>query len=140
MLVRRIPDPVWFAMLVVLLWGAGASAQGDLSKALVGKWEGDLQFRGSRAETGRTLVIKSVTERDGKWVADGLYGVTGKGMDKVAIDVDASGKRPAIQFTTDANSVVRLELLEAKSLVGTLTLAGSRKGGADRGLKLEKVE
>lgn len=137
---RWIPGSTWFAMVVVLLWATGVGAQADLGKALVGKWEGDLQFRSSRAETGRTLVIKSVTERDGKWVGEGLYGVTGKGLDKVVIDVDASGKRPSIQFTTDANSVVRLELLDAKSLVGTLVLAGSRKGGADRGLKLEKVE
>lgn len=46
----------------------------------------------------------------------------------------------AVLVRTDANTVVKLELLDPKTLVGTLTLAESRKGGADRSLKLEKKE
>lgn len=133
----------WAVMAATVLLGvfsAGVAAQTDPSAALVGKWEGELHFRTSTADAGRTLVIKSVTGQDGKWVADGLYGTTGKNLGKVAIDVDTGGRRPSLQFTTDANTVVKLELLDAKSLVGTLTLAGSRKGGADRTLRLEKKE
>jgi hypothetical protein len=130
----------WLVVLFVCFMEASASAQMmDLSKALVGKWDGEYKTRG-RDDPNRTLIIKSVTERDGKWFAEGLYGITGKGLGKVMIDVDASGRRPSIQFTTGANSVVRLELFDAKSLVGTLTLAGSREGGSDRGIKLNKVE
>jgi hypothetical protein len=126
-------------MLLGIFLG-GASAQVDLGKALVGTWEGELTFRTSTADTNRTLVIKSVAQQDGKWVGDGLYGTTGKNLSKVSIDVDVTGRRPSLQFTSSEGSVIKLELLDPKSLVGTLTLSGSRKGGADRPLKLEKKE
>ena len=93
-----------------------------------------------RDDPNRTLIIRSVTERNGKWFAEGLYGITGKGLGKVTIDVDTSGRRPAVQFTTGANSIVRMELIDGTSLVGTLTLSGSREGGSDRGIKLDRVK
>jgi len=127
------------AVLLGVLAGA-AAAQTDPGAALVGTWEGELTFRTNTADSNRTLVIKSVTQQDGKWVGDGLYGTTGKNLAKVAIEVDVKGRRPSLQFTSNEGSVVKLDLLDPKSLVGTLTLSGSRKGGADRPLRLEKKD
>jgi hypothetical protein len=128
------------ASMLMGVWAGGAGAQGDPAAALVGTWEGELTFRTSTADANRTLVIKSVTQQDGKWVGDGLYGTTGKNLSKVAIDLDVKGRRPSLQFTSSEGSVIKLDLLDPRSLVGTLTLSGSRKGGADRSLKLEKKE
>ena len=114
-----------------------ASAQTDLEKALIGKWEGDVQVA---REQGRTLIIRSVSQQEGKWTAEGRYGITGKGMGPVKIDIDTSGSRPSLRFTTGANSTVRLNLVGEKSLVGTMTLTGAQQQSPDRNMKLDKVE
>ena len=128
--------------LGILLGISPGPAQGDLAKALVGKWEGDVQWAGG-AGTGdpnRTLIIESVTQKDGKWVATGRYGVTGKGLGKVEIEVDDSGSRPFIRFVTGGNSTVRLALTDAKYLIGTLTLPGTSQRGNDRPMRLERKD
>ena len=125
-------------VLASLIHVAGvAVAQTDLEKALIGKWEGDVQVA---REQGRTLIIRSVSQQDGKWIAEGRYGITGKGMGPVKIDVDTSGGRPSLRFTTGANSTVRLNLIGERSLVGTMTLTGAQQQSPDRNLKLDKVE
>jgi hypothetical protein len=139
----RVTRWTWAVVMAAMLlgvWAGIAGAQADPAAALVGTWEGELTFRTNTADANRTLVIKSVIQQDGKWVGEGLYGTTGKNLSKVAIDVDVKGRRPSLQFTSGEGSVIKLDLLDPKSLVGTLTLSGSRKGGADRPLKLEKKE
>ena len=98
-----------WALLVVAVLGISLGmssgwAQGDLAKALVGKWEGDVQWVGGAGsgagDPNRTLVIDSVEQKDGKWVATGKYGVTGKGLGKVEIEVGDSGNRPFISVLT----------------------------------------
>jgi len=73
-------------------------AQVDLAKSLVGKWEGEATWAGSAgsvvADANRTLIIDAVTQKDGKWVATGRYGITGKGLGKVDIEVDEGGGSP----------------------------------------------
>jgi hypothetical protein len=56
--------------------GAGvAAAQVDLAKVLVGRWEGEQEGITNRADDPkRTLVIESVNQVDGKWVANGRFG------------------------------------------------------------------
>jgi len=121
-------------------------AQGDLAKALVGKWEGDVRWTGgggagkAGGDPNRTLIIESVEQKEGKWVATGRYGVTGKGLDKVEIEVDGSGSSPFIRFRTGANSTVRLALTGAKELTGTLTLTGTSQRGNDRPMRLERKD
>jgi len=129
-----------FTVVLALLAATASDAQTDLSKALIGKWQGEAQELG-RGDPNRTLVIESVAEKDGKWVAEGRYGITGKGLGKVQIDVDRSGQWPSIRFVTGANSTVRLNLVDEKSMVGKMTLAGtSRFHGNDRSMSLLKVE
>jgi hypothetical protein len=130
--------------LGILLGISPGLAQVDLAKVLVGKWEGAVQWAsgaGSGAgDPNRTLIIDSVEQKDGKWVAMGKYGVTGKGLGKVAIEVDDSGSRPLIRFATGGNSTVRLALSGTKELTGTMTLTGTSQRGNDRPMSLEKKE
>jgi hypothetical protein len=137
-------------LLVVAVLGTSLGmpsgwAQVDLAKALVGKWEGEITWAGSAggatSDPNRTLIIESVTQKDGKWVATGRYGVTGKGLGKVEIQVDDSGNRPLIRFVTGAPSTVRLALTGTKELTGTMTfLSGSSARGNDRPIRLEKKD
>ena len=132
------------AMLGISLGMPSGWAQGDLAKALVGKWEGEVQWaRGAGSATGdpnRTLIIESVEQKDGKWVATGRYGVTGKGLGKVEIEVEESGGRPVIRFVTAGPSTVRLSLVGAKDLTGTMTITGASRQGNERQMKLEKKD
>lgn len=127
--------------------GMGSSwAQSDAAKTLVGKWEGEIQWAGSAGgatgDANRTLIIQSVEQKDGKVVATGRYGITGKGLGKVEIEVDDSGSRPFIRFAT-ATSTTRLTLTGAKDLTGTTTISGLSSGtgrGGDRSLSLQKKD
>jgi hypothetical protein len=132
------------AVLGTSLGMSSSWAQEDLAKALVGKWEGDVQWAGGAGsgagDPNRTLIIESVTQKDGKWVATGRYGITGKGLGKVEIEVGDSGGRLFIRFVTGGNSTVRLALTGAKDLTGTLTLPGTSQRGSDRPMRLEKKD
>ena len=129
-----------FALVLALLVIAGSEAQTDPSKALIGKWQGEIQYTGKAGNPNRVLVIESVSQKEGRgWIAEGRYGVT-KASGKVHIDVDTTGKVPSIRFVTDANSIVKLNLVNDKWLTGTITYAGTSQRGNDRSMKLEKVE
>jgi hypothetical protein len=110
----------WSFFIIALLGSwlivATGSAQSDLAKLLVGKWEGDVQFQGSagsaQSNPSRTLIIESVDQKDGRWAAKGRYGMTGRGMARADIEVEESGTRPAVRFVTGAGSTVRLSLVD----------------------------
>lgn len=62
-------------LLVVAVLGTSLGmssgwAQGDLAKALVGKWEGEVQWAGGAGsatrDPNRTLIIQSVEQKVGK--------------------------------------------------------------------------
>jgi hypothetical protein len=129
------------ALLVVLIAGftGPAFGQPDPASQLVGKWEGTQQqaARGGGAED-RTLVISSVTQQEGKWVADGRYGAQGGA--RVRIDVDVTGQWPSLRWTMPNGNVVQLNLISAKTLGGKVTLAGSGQRDRDRAVTLEKKE
>jgi hypothetical protein len=131
------------AVLGISLGMASAWAQEDPAKALVGKWEGEVTWAGSAGsvmgDPNRTLIIESVTQKDGKSVAMGKYGITGKGLGKVEIEVDGSGSRPSLRFATAATTI-RLTLTGAKELTGTMTLVGASQRGGDRPFRLEKKD
>lgn len=127
-------------LLLGLLIGTVSEAQTDPGKSLIGKWEGEVQLAGAGGDRNRTLIIQSVGEKDGKLVAEGRYGVTGKGLGKVQIEVSTSGKWPSIRFVTGANSTVRLDLIDEKSMTGKMTLAGASQHGSDRAMNLKRVD
>ncbi len=60
------------AVILGALAAAPSSAQDDVAKALVGKWQGEVQFRDAGADrSNRTLVIESVSVKEG--TATGRY-------------------------------------------------------------------
>jgi hypothetical protein len=70
-----MPAVLWLAVLMVLSLVGVSHAQVDLAKALVGTWEGEQGYLVISAENPkRILVIESVNQVDGKWVANGWYG------------------------------------------------------------------
>jgi CHAT domain-containing protein len=125
-----------------LLIGAGSEAQPNVGRILVGKWQGEIQFTfGVGPNASRTLVIESVSEKDGTWSAQGRFGVTGQGLGKVTIDIDVSGRHPVLQFVPGPYATgVRLYLINEKSLVGRMTLRGDNAQGQDRQIRFERVE
>ena len=84
------------------------------------------------------LIISSVTQREGKWVAEGRYGV--KGGAKVQIDVDMTGQWPSLRWAMPNGNTVQVNLINSKTLSGKVTLVGTLQGDRDRALTLEKVE
>lgn len=128
---------------LALLAAPVSEAQMDVAKILAGKWEGEVEFMGTRGnlDPNRTLVINSVTEKDGKWVAEGRFGVTGKGLGRVQVEVDTSGPNPRIRFVTAANQTVRLDVVDDRHMTGTLAAMGAGARGSDhRPLRLEKTQ
>jgi len=128
------------AVVGVLLAISPVFPQADLAKSLVGKWEGDIQFIASVGASGdpnRTLIIESADQKEGKWVPRGRYGVTGKGLGKVDIEVDESSERSSIRFVTGAGSTVRLSLIGPKDMSGTIRPRGEAR---DRPMRLEKKD
>ena len=131
------------AVLGTVLALSSGFGQVDLAKALVGKWEGELELAsGVTGNPNRTLIIESVTQRDGNWVGTGRFGITGQGLGKVEIEISDSGGRPFIRFVTGAPSTVRLQLTGARELTGATTFSGASNTGRgnDRALKLEKKD
>ena len=129
---------VGFSLEVASCW-----AQGDLAKSLVGKWEGELELAGGvTGNPNRTLIIESVTQKDGNWVGTGRFGITGQGLGKVEIEISESSGRPFIRFVTGAASTVRLSLTGPRDLTGATTFSGASNTGRgnDRALRLEKKD
>ena len=131
------------AVVMVLSLAGVSHAQVDPAKALVGRWEGEQEYLLISAENPkRILVIESVNQVDGKWVANGRYG-TPAGLARVKIAVETGGKGVDLSWTGPTGNQFQLNLLREKHLVGKITLTTEQsKGGTgsrDRALKLEKV-
>ena len=86
-------------------------AQVDLAKVLVGTWEGEQEYLVISAENPkRILVIESVNQVDGKWVANGRYG-TPAGLVRVKIAVETGGKGVDLSWTGPTGNQFQLNLL-----------------------------
>ena len=133
--------------LAVVLLGFGASqAQLDLAKALVGKWEGEMEYLYTRSgDPKRVLVIESVKQTDGRWIAEGQFG-TAQQMGRVRIDVESSGNSVSLKWVTRSGSDYFLNLMQEKYLVGKATIpmdqgrSVRQSSREDRAMKLEKVK
>jgi hypothetical protein len=128
----------------LLLCGAGASlAQVDVAKALVGRWEGEQQYLvNQKDDPRRTLVISSVEQMDGKWIADARFGTPAQ-QGRFKIPVEVNGNEVRLLWKGASGADYDLRLMQSKYLVGKVTLTtgqhNSTYGSRDRGLKLEKV-
>lgn len=140
----RIARAALFVVAGLMVGAGGAAAQGDLAKVLVGRWEGEQEYIVNRADDPkRTLVIESVNQVDGKWVANGRFG-TPTAMGRVKIAIETSGKDVGLSWTGGSGAQYQLNLLQDKHLVGkmTLTMEQGKSGthSRDRTVKLEKVK
>jgi hypothetical protein len=139
------------AVAVVLVTGllvaVGAAAQVDLTKALVGTWEGEVKarmLRGPDAGAELKLTITSVTQQDGKWIGDGRLGGKDGRSAPVKVDIDTSGSKPQLRFKGASGTDYALTLFNDKQMTGTATLttaqAKSSTGARDRDVVLEKKD
>lgn len=132
-------------MVVLGLLGLALSesqAQADLSKVLVGRWDGEIEFPFRTPEgPDRTLIIKSVRQEGGTWTADVLYGITGKGTGPVSATIEVVSGEVILKFLTQANSAVTLRLYKEKNLFGSFRLMGAGAGAPrEYRMKLTKIE
>jgi hypothetical protein len=133
----------WLAVLIVLSWVGVSHAQVDLAKVLVGRWEGEQEYLLISSDNPkRILVIESVNQVDGKWIANGRYG-TPAGLGRARIAIETGDKNVGLSWTGPTGNQFQLSLLQDKHLVGKVTLtteqSKSGTGSRDRTLKLEKV-
>jgi hypothetical protein len=70
----RARRPALFVAAGLMLGTGVAAAQADLAKALVGTWKGELQTLTKKGDPVLTLIISSVKQEGGKWVADARLG------------------------------------------------------------------
>ena len=100
---RRVIRAARVALFVVagLIVGVGvAVAQVDVGKVLVGTWKGELQQRTQKgADPTVVLVIKSVKQEDGKWVANARVGATEDKTASVNLEIDTTGAKPVVRWT-----------------------------------------
>ena len=127
------------SILVTLIAGRSTPVlgQSDLAAQLVGKWEGtQYQTVKGGVSEDRTLIISSVAQREGKWIAEGRYGI--KGGAKVQIEVDTTGQRPSLRWAMPNGNTVQVSLINPKTLSGKVSLLTTISGDRDRALTLEK--
>jgi len=115
-----------------------ALGQSDPAAQLVGTWEGTQHQTGKGGSEDRTLIVSSVTQKEGKWIADGRYGAQGGA--KVQIEVDMTGRWPSLRWAMPNGNTVQVNLINPKTLSGKVTLVGSGPRDRDRALTLEKVK
>jgi hypothetical protein len=112
-------------------------ASGAHVHALVGTWEGGIQFYGPvRGGDERTLVI---AERGGRLEAS--YGITGRELRPVDLSVEsvqASG--PQLMFRTSEGGVIRLRLVKEGWLQGVYRIARRSGGSPERLMQLLRTK
>jgi len=129
-----------FGLQILLISGATFSfAQVDPTKALVGRWDGQIEIAGN---SQRTLIINSVKAKgEGEWVARGRYSIAGHESKEEtggqAMSVSSKDNDVFVEFVAGGSkNPVRLKLVGDNKLEGTIDLGG-RKG--DRTIKFEKM-
>ena len=125
----------------LVLGSVPSDAQIDLAKVLVGKWEGDVNSK--KDSPPRTLMVDSVEERDGKWVAAGTFGDPNRRMHRVDIAIDTANGEVVLRFTQPGMRpapVVLTLYKDGKHLFGTVGKHAGRVRGDTDPIKLEKVD
>ena len=135
---RSARMPRWGLLILATAWLAttSAHAQADLEKTLVGRWEGEVSTRQAKNAFAVVLTIKSLKEEGGKWTAEAFAG-----RNPVNLEIDGSGKQPALRWTEANGAQYSANLTNEKTMVGTVTLttaAGGSRGDRDRPVTLEK--
>jgi len=132
-----------FGLQILLIAAATFSfAQVDPTKALIGRWEGQIEISGNSA---RTLMINSVKAKgEGEWVARGRYAIAGMESEKTTggneMSVSSKDNDVFVEFVAGGSkNPVRLKLVGDNKLEGTINMVGEGQA-SDRRIRLEKVE
>ncbi len=97
----------------------------DPSTTLVGRWEGQIEYRGTgRGRGGVTLVIDSVQASQ----AEGRYGEQGS-VQSVNIIIEQTDAQIVLKFSTAPGREANLTLQGGKRLVGQYRSSGLAGGG-----------
>ncbi len=108
-------------LALMLCWVVPGGAQTEVAKLLVGRWNGDM--RGPSGLYDRTLIVKSVEDRNGELVVGGEYGGLGGAL---------GGKLYPVRGTVEminGELVLRLLTPERRPAVLTLQKDGKRLMG-----------
>jgi hypothetical protein len=132
--------------LTLILFSVTAGwTQTDLTKLLVGRWTGEVQT--ATGSYDRTLVIKSVEDRNGQPVAAGEYGGQGTSVGSKLLPVQGmvemiNGEVVVRIFTPERQTAVLTLSKDAKRLMGSVSGANQvgRSAHGDDSLNLRKVE
>lgn len=125
-------------LAVVALAVAPSGAQTDLSRVLIGKWEGQLELQGGTLP--RILIITAAREQGGQWSVEAVFGPGGK-VAPVEVAVDQSGGNVVLKFRTTEGRNLELTLhKDGKHLLGTIQMPAGARGGSYRAAKFEKAE
>ena len=128
---------VFLFQILIGLGGSLAWAQLDPAKVLVGPWEGSIQAPPHREFT---LIIESVTPKEGGWVARGRFGLKdGNVRPPLPIPVSQQGGDIILEFRARENPV-RLKLVGERKLEGTINVVGAMGKTRNQPFKFEKVE
>ena len=118
-------------------------AQVDPTKALIGRWEGQIEVAGN---SGRTIMINSVKAKgEGEWIARGRYAIAGMESEKTTggneMFVSSKDNEIYVEFIVgNSRNPVKLKLVGENKLEGTINMVVGGGRGADRRIKFEKVE
>jgi hypothetical protein len=121
-----------------ILLGTLALAQVDPAKVLVGRWEGSVEVNRNQE---RALIINSVSQKDGGWVAEGRFAVPPRKGSVVTIDVSSQDGKLVLEFEAGGQmrNPWRLTLVGDNQLEGTANFVRGR-GTVDRATTFKKVE
>ena len=141
MLIHRIRALATLAVLALAV--APSWAQTDLSRVLVGRWEGQVELQGGTLP--RVLIIISAREQGGQWSVEAKYGPKGR-LAPVEVTVEQSGgnvvlKLPAAEGREGGSRNLELTLQkDGKHLLGTVQVHAGARGGSYRSAKFERAD
>jgi hypothetical protein len=123
-------------MLAPVIRDASAQEKSPASdprfQALIGVWEGRVQFRGRGETEDRILIIE---ERNGQLLAK--YGIPGKTLEDVGLSVEFfEGSGPKVSFRTRAGNTISLVLIKEDWLSGVFVVARRGTGTPERPMQL----
>jgi hypothetical protein len=122
------------ASILLMLGVAGAQDEGI--QKMVGRWQGKVDLR---EEPERTLVIKSVRQERGVWIASIDYGPTGKSASALEARIERERGTPTMTFAMSTTSKVELQLFSERELRGVLKVADGTGSWVTRKLSLQKT-
>ena len=122
--------------VAVLLMLGVAHAQDPAIQKLVGTWEGKVDVRD---EPERTLVIKSVAQERGQWIANIDYGTTGRTMNELQARIEQQRGTPTLTFASSTTNKVELQLVSDRELRGLLKVSDGAGSWVARKMALKKT-